>query len=173
VPADPVTPALDEAGISATLVKGVEDTERGQILAPTLQIKIAQDVPTTNGAMPTVVTFDFGRALAQATLDGVAVSVPPDDIPEDTFEEFPPALEEDGFVDDPVATDVATDLDTPSGGSKTTPRSSTGTASNVGTAARIADWSIAPGYSAMGIGALLLLAAWVGLERIAVRLRWR
>jgi hypothetical protein len=173
LPADPVTPALEEAGISVTYVKGVENTEKGQILAPTLEIAVSQDVPTTNGAMPTVVTFDFGRALALATLDGVTFSDAPDDFPEDESETFSSDFADAGFGDELITTDVATDLPDSPGGSKTPSKSSTGKASNVGTAARIADWSIAPGYSAMGIGALLLLAAWVGLERIAVRLRWR
>jgi hypothetical protein len=40
-------------------------------------------------------------------------------------------------------------------------------------ATQLAAWSIAPAYSALGSGALLLVAAWILLDKLAVRLRWR
>jgi hypothetical protein len=170
LPKDPIRPALKEAGITVTYIEGVEDPDEGQILAPTLQVKVAQTATTPNGPQPVAVTYDFGRALALAALDGVEAG-PDELVPDVPVDDFSTPTFDEGFSED-----VSADLGSvdPVGGetsTETTPRKS-GSAANVATA-RIADWSIAPGYSAMGVGALLLLAAWIGLERIAVRLRWR
>jgi hypothetical protein len=168
---DPITPALEAAGISVKYIGGVADEATGQVLAPTLEISVARTVPGPSGDVPARVTLSFGRAFARAVLEGSEGAFgASEDLGIDDLSSFA----DESFEDFPT-TDVGS-LDTPTEASTETndsPSSSTGDrAANVATA-RLADWSIAPGYSAMGVGALLLLVAWIGLERIAVRLRWR
>jgi hypothetical protein len=170
LPADPVTPALEAAGIEVRYLSVAKDASLGQVLAPTLEIVVAGTSPGPSGDVPIKVTLSFGGSYARAVLEGSeGVSDAGDDFGIDDMSSFV-----DEGVDDFTSTDVApldTPVDTPAETSDSSSPSS-GSAANVATA-RLADWSIAPGYSAMGVGALLLLVAWVGLEKFAVRLRWR
>jgi hypothetical protein len=168
LPADPITPALQAAGITVTYVKAVSDESLGQVLAPTLEITVSGDA--SGAAAGKSVTYSFGRAFARAALEGTEEGFGSldSDLSLDDLSSFA-----DESFDDFASTEVValdTPADTPAEPSEEA--SPSGSSANVATS-RIADWSIAPGYSAMGVGALLLLAAWVGLERIAVRLRWR
>jgi hypothetical protein len=171
--ADPVTPALQAAGITVRYIAAVKDDGQGQMLAPTIEISIAKTVPGPNGDVPGHVTLSFGRAFARASLQGSDASLFGSQSSDMPLDELTSAAADPGTTSDVGVADAAP-VDTPAADVATTPTAAprTAGAANVATA-RIADWSIAPGYSAMGVGALLLLAAWLGLERIAVRLRWR
>ena len=140
--------------------------------APTLEITVSGDA--TGAAAGKSTTYSFGRAFARAALegseaafgDGSDLSI--DDLSsyaDESFDDF-------SSTDDLAALDTPADMPADTSGDPGASTPSKGEGATIASA-RIADWSIAPGYSAMGVGALLLLAAWVGLERIAVRLRWR
>jgi len=169
LPADPVTPALEAAGIKITYVKAVSDESQGQVLAPTLEITVSGDASGAAAGKST--TYSFGRAFARAVLEGSEAGFGSldSDLSLDDLSSFADESFDDFSSSDDLAA-LDTPAETPAEAAASTP--STGQGATIASA-RIADWSIAPGYSAMGVGALLLLAAWVGLERIAVRLRWR
>jgi hypothetical protein len=161
---DTVTPALKAAGIEVQYVTSEKDESTGSVMSPGLVVRLTQTVPSLG---PVTYTYSFGRALARGGLKPGDATFSGDDLGLEDFSSF------DGgsTFTDAVSADVAPLPDTGGTGSTAKPSGGSGEAS-VPTA-RIADWSIAPGYSAMGVGALLLLVAWVGLEKMAVRFRWR
>ena len=179
LPSDPVTPALKEAGVTVQYLAAAKDDGLGQILSPGLAISVTQPVASPNGTFTVTTTYVIGRGLARASLEP-GLPLPLDDLGDDVSdEEFTPLDEGagDAFTsfDPGISEAVTADFQSAGAGrvaARPAAQSPAGSSANVATS-RIADWSIAPGYTALGIGALLLLAAWVGLERIAVRLRWR
>jgi hypothetical protein len=165
LPTDPITPALKAAGITVRYVAAEQNREEGQILAPTLEVTVAQKI----GDVPGTVTYTFGRALARVAAEAGDGALAAEDV--SAMEDFS-SFDSGSTFSDTVSADVAP-LPEASGGTGSTATPSGGSGEASLPTARIADWSIAPGYSAMGVGALLLLVAWVGLEKIAVRFRWR
>jgi hypothetical protein len=162
---DGVTPALKAAGIEVQYVTSVKDESTGSVLSPGLVVRLTQTVPSLG---PVTYTYSFGRAFARGGLkpgDATFSS----DVGSEDFSSF----DSGSTFSDAVSADVAPLPDTSGTGSTTKPSGGSGSGEASVPTARIAEWSIAPGYSAMGVGALLLLVAWVGLEKIAVRFRWR
>jgi hypothetical protein len=165
LPANPVTAALAEAGITVRYLAADKDAAKGEAMAPGLEITVAREIPGV-GTGPATTTYVVGQAYARATTsgDGGATAAVPD-LPFVT-----PAFA------DPV-TPGTEPLPTPSLGGSDTAGSLPGAAGGNQVAlqaGRIAtDWSVAPAYNAMGAGALLLLAAWFGFEKMAARFPWR
>lgn len=163
---DPVTPALQAAGISVKYVELTKDDADGQVLAPGLQITVTKAIAGV-GSGPVTTTFSIGRAIARSGLEPGA-----DDSLLSSTDDFSSSFSDTSSYTDAGAADVAPAGADATGGSAAAAPAATGRQATVPTA-QIADWSIASGYSAMGVGALFLLVAWLGLERIAVRFRWR
>lgn len=167
LPDNPLVAALQAAGITVRYVAPTSNRETGEVFAPGLEVTVAQAPPPQFGG-PISTTYVFGRALAR-------VALTPGD----------PVASDDTSGVDAFASDASGSFTTPDAGDAL-PSSSPGavpsgapdrSAGGGGAAtslptANIGNWSIAPAYSALGVGTFLLVA-WVLLEKIAVRFRWR
>jgi len=156
LPANPLTSALVAAGVSIAYIDAVKDEERGEVFAPGVEISVAQDVP---GSGPKSTTYTFGRAFARGVKAGDA-SAPSIAVPAPTLTTptvpapapSAPAPIPTGQVAAPAPNSAAPSLGVP--------------------ASRIVNWSIAPAYTALALGALLLLAVRLLFPKLAARFRW-
>jgi hypothetical protein len=166
LPANPVADALAGAGITVRYLAADKDAAKGEALAPGLEITVVREIPGV-GTGPTTSTYVIGQAYARATSSGgggaAVVAVP------DLSFDAPATADPVAPATDPLPAPVPAISNT----GASTPESASGdeVALQVG---RIAtDWSVVPAYNALGIGALLLLAAWLGFEKMAARFPWR
>ena len=167
LPADPLTEALVEAGITVRYIAAERDAERGEVVAPGVEVTITAPVP--NGE-PVTTSYVFGRALARTTLTPGDTLAPP--VEDDAPPVVPDAATPDG-PDLPTPALPTSEIAAPATGTGASPRPvATDRPPVVLPTAQIGNWSVAPAYSALGVGALLLLV-WLLFEKIAVRFAWR
>ncbi|MHB8467171.1 MAG: hypothetical protein ACYDD7_20355, partial [Acidimicrobiales bacterium] len=175
-PDDPLTSALESAGIHARLIAATKDPAHGQVLAPALEVTVTHAV-SGFGTGPARTTYTFGRAYALATaVAGGARSpgttaVAPLPSSGGQAEASPPPLS------GPTSSPSTPGLAVPPSGGLSAPASpgatsSAGVPSQVVPLARIANASDESVYPALVIGAAVFAAAWFVFRKIGVGLRW-
>lgn len=163
LPDNPLTSALESAGITVRYIAADKDEKTGEVTAPGLEVTVVQQAAAGGGG-PVTNTYTFGRAYALA-------GVTPGDAPAPSDEGTSDGST--GSFTDTPSVGVLSSPSPVSSGRAGTPIAKPRGANVVATPmVQIGSWSVAPAYSALGVGALLLVA-WFLLEKIAVRFRWR
>jgi hypothetical protein len=157
--ADPLTKALVDAGITVHPIAVVKNPDQGEVFAPGLEIVVTRGVQGV-GTGPAVTTLVLGRAYARATQGGasdagasaVADIAPPSD-------RSSPAALGSGTGGGSTPLTPSPSPAPAIGGTRARPVAVRPASAVLG---RMASWSIARAYTALGVGLLLVTLSLLG-----------
>lgn len=173
LPGNPLAEALDDAGVTVRYLAAERDVDNGQVLAPGLEIIVADSGDGVPGGA--AVTYTLGRAYARAAAASSTLPVPSDppstSDPVETGEASPVAPTTPDATGSTPSPSTAAAPDVPVS-SPTEPASPIGPGVTDVASVLIADVSMENIYPALVAGALALSASWLLFEYLGVRLRW-
>lgn len=161
LPANPETDALKAVGITVRYIAASTDPDGQGMVAPGVEVAVAEPIPGGNGTG--TVTYTFGRSYAR-------VSGTPDAGPPPTFAVAPPTAPSSSALSRLGSAPGTAPATAPPARQQVAGQTRASTAPLPG--ASIANVSMASVYPALGFGAVVL-AAGLGLFRMmGVKLRW-